>query len=42
MNVIKRVGIREFRRNINKEYLVNIGKFLTGEMDLPPPEEKGG
>ncbi|MDT8316978.1 MAG: hypothetical protein RQ824_03170 [bacterium] len=42
MNVIKRVGISEFRRNINKEYLIYIGSSLMGEIDLPPPEEKGG
>ena len=42
MNGKSEVGIREFRRNISKEYLIHIGKFLMGKQDLPPPEEKGG
>lgn len=42
MNEKNGVGIREFRRNISKEYLIDLGVFLTGELNLPPPEEKGG
>lgn len=42
MNREINIKIKEFIRNLCKEYLLNSGKFLLGELNIPPPKEKGG